>query len=93
MLKPLKYKVFSAVVLLLLGAFAHVLPAAAQVTSLSMQSDAGDYIGQGQTYLYTPADGPFIAFVGDNNSINISFNTPTFDHFWSLISPPPTALC
>ena len=58
-----------------------------------MQSDAGDYIGQGQTYLYTPADGPFIAFVGDDNSVNISFNTPTFNHIWSLsFAEPPTAL-
>ena len=84
MLSLLKTKVLRAVALLLLGAFAHLLPASAQVTSLSMTSDSGDYIGQGQTYLYTAADGPFIAFVGDDNSVSISFNTTTFNHIWSL---------
>ena len=57
MLNLLKIKALRVAVLLLLGVFAHALPATAQVTSLSMTSDPGDYIGQGQTYLYTPADG------------------------------------
>jgi hypothetical protein len=85
MLSLLKIKVLRAVALLLLGAFAHLLPASAQVTSLSMTSDSGDYIGQGQTYLYTPTDGTFSASAGiNNNNVSFFFNTPTFDHFWSL---------
>ncbi|MGZ8993087.1 MAG: hypothetical protein ACXW16_03640 [Burkholderiaceae bacterium] len=74
----------AALLLCLLGMLTQAMPAAAQVTSINMTSDPGDYIGQGQTYLYTPADGPFIALVGDDNSITISFNTPTFNHIWSL---------
>jgi hypothetical protein len=35
--------------------------ASAQVASLTMTSDAGDYIGGGQFYFYTPADGIFSA--------------------------------
>jgi hypothetical protein len=83
-LNLLKIKALRVAVLLLLGVFAHALPAAAQVTSLSMTSDAGDYIGQGQTYLYTPADGTFDAQVGDDNSVRFFFNTATFSHWWGL---------
>jgi hypothetical protein len=81
----LRIKALRAALLLLLGVLAQVAPAAAQVTSLSMTSEPGDYIGLGQTYLYTPADGTFNARAGNgNNSVSISFNTPTFDHFWYL---------
>ena len=75
----------AASLLFLLAVLAQAMPAAAQVTSLSMTSDQGDYIGQGQTYLYTPTDGTFNASVGiNNNNVSFFFNTPTFDHFWSL---------
>ena len=51
---------------LMKGAIAVVLlamspVALAQVTSLTMTSDAGDYIGQGQTYNFSPVDGSFTA--------------------------------
>ena len=90
-LSLLKIKAVRVGALLLLGAFAHALPAAAQVTSLSMQSDPGDYIGLGQTYLYTPAGGVFDAQVSGNNSvISISFrSTPNVDHFWNLLFMAP----
>ncbi len=75
----------AALLLFLLGVLAHALPAAAQVTSLSMTSDPGDYIGQGQTYNYAQADGIFSAQVYDNNAgVIISFRTPSFDHWWTL---------
>lgn len=65
-------------------------PAAAQVTSLTMTSDPGDYIGAGQIYNYSQADGSFGAQVYDGNSgVSISFNTPTFDHFWTLTFAAP----
>ena len=83
MLNLLKIKALRVVVLLLLGVFAHALPAAAQVTSLSMTT-TGDYIGQGQTYLYTPADGAFNAQVADDNGVRFFFNTSTFSHWWGL---------
>jgi hypothetical protein len=61
------------------------LPAAAQVTSLTMQSDPGDYIGLGQTYNYGQTDGTFSTLVFGNNSVvSIRFNTPSYDHWWNL---------
>ena len=39
--------------LILIALLTRALPAAAQVTSLNMTSDPGDYIGQGQTYYLT----------------------------------------
>lgn len=71
--------------LLLLGLFAHASPATAQVTSLAMQSEPGDYIGQGQNYSYAQSDGTFSAQVyGNNTTVSIRFNTPSFDHWWNL---------
>jgi hypothetical protein len=56
--------------------------AVAQVTSLTMQSDSGDYIGQGQTYSYTPADGTFSVTAG--SGIQVSFSAPNLTHWWYL---------
>lgn len=68
-----------------LAVFAAALPAAAQVTSLGMVSDVGDYIGLGQTYSYGAADGSFTAQVyGTNSTVNIAFHTPSYDHWWNL---------
>jgi hypothetical protein len=47
-------------------------------TALFMTSDAGDYIGGGQNYLYTVNDGNFSA----GGAVNVSFMTPDFNHFW-----------
>ena len=81
----LKTKTIGAAALWLLGLLAFTLPAAAQVTSLTMQSDPGDYIGQGQSYNYSQADGTFSALVfGTNTAVSIRFNTPSFDHWWNL---------
>lgn len=60
-------------------------PATAQVTSLTMQSDPGDYIGLGMTYNYGQADGTFNALVfGNGSAVSIRFNTPSYDHYWNL---------
>jgi hypothetical protein len=69
----------AALLLLGLATTAH-----AQSTSLSMSSDPGDYIGDGQNHFYTPADGTFTAQKNFDNGVSISFNTPTFSHFWHL---------
>lgn len=53
-------------------------------TSLTMSSDAGDYIGGGQQYSYTLADGSFAAVRNFAGGVSISFNTPMFSHFWYL---------
>lgn len=59
--------------------------AAAQtpVTSFSYVSQAGDYIGQGQTRSFTPADGAFTATKNFDNGVSLSvLNIPSF--FWYL---------
>src|SRR5262245_41972801 len=53
-------------------------------TSLSMSSDPGDYIGGGQQYFYSSSDGVFTARRNFDNGVSVSFNTPTFSHFWYL---------
>ncbi len=53
-------------------------------TSLVMTSDAGDYIGAGQTYDYTPYDGVFSVSKNYDNGVSIDFNTPDYSHFWYL---------
>jgi len=49
------YEVSRGLLVVLLVLFACSVSAQAQVTSLTMTSDAGDYIGGGQFYFYTPA--------------------------------------
>jgi putative Ig domain-containing protein len=51
-------------------------------TSLSMQSDPGDYIGGGQDQLYTLADGEFTAQRNAYNGVSLAFHTPTYSHWW-----------
>src|SRR5690348_13427916 len=54
--------------LLALGGIAH-----AQVTSLTLNSDPGDYIGQGQFTFLTPSDGTFSAQQNFDQGVSISF--------------------
>jgi hypothetical protein len=49
-------------------------PAAAQVTSLTMQSEVGDWVGAGQTYSFTPADGSFTAFRNFDGGVSLSYS-------------------
>jgi hypothetical protein len=63
----------------LLGAKAH-----AQVTSLTLNSDPGDFVGQGQFLFFTPADGSFSAHQNFDQGASFTFNTPSFNQFWSL---------
>jgi hypothetical protein len=58
--------------------------AQAQVTSLTLNSDPGDYIGLGQFLFFTPGDGTFSAYQNYDQGVSLSFNTPTYDHFWYL---------
>src|ERR1700746_1000622 len=55
--------------LLLVGAAAQ-----GQVTSLSLNSDPGDFVGGGQTAFFTPADGTFGASgISTGNHVSVSF--------------------
>lgn len=75
--------------LLLMVLLACASGATAQVTSLTMNSDPGDYIGGGQFYYYTPADGAFSA-QSSPQVITISFNTPNFSDWWYLNFAAPS---
>src|SRR5215831_5127015 len=63
-------RVLSLVLITLLFAMA---TAQAQVTSISLVSDPGDYIGGGQTTFLTPADGSFNASKNFDNGVTIDF--------------------
>lgn len=64
--------------------------AQAQVTSLSMNSDPGDFIGQGQTFFFTPADGTFSANgAAGSNVVTFSF-FGNDGQFWFLDFAAPS---
>jgi Putative Ig domain len=79
-------RIRSSLKALLLTAIAlQALPAAAQVTSLSMTSDPGDYIGAGQTWFFTqPADGIFFAQINSENGVSLTFHNAPLSEFWTL---------
>jgi VCBS repeat-containing protein len=53
------------------------------VTSLSMVSPEGDYIGQGETYYFTPEDGTFMVNRNFDNGVSVYFSqSPSVT--WSL---------
>lgn len=54
------------------------------ITSLSMVSDPGDYIGQGQTYNYSPATGTITVERNYDNGVSISYREPGFTHWWDF---------
>lgn len=57
--------------------------AQAQVTSLSLFSDPGDFVGGGQNAFFTPANGVFSAQVSAGNSVSVNFvGQPGV--FWNL---------
>jgi hypothetical protein len=70
----------------LVGAFA--LPAAAQAQvvetgSFSMSGDSGDYITQGLSYSYSPADGDTLGVTGGPGIISLNIDGANGD-WWSL---------
>jgi hypothetical protein len=67
----------------LLSLFILAAAAQAQVTSLSLNSDPGDFIGGGENVFFTPADGPFNAQASGTTFVNASFFGPG-NAFWFL---------
>ncbi len=59
-------------------------------TFLTLISQPGDYVGQGTTETYTPADGPF-SVTNTPDSVSISFHTPSYSDFWTLQFGAPTS--
>jgi Putative Ig domain len=67
--------------------------ARAGVTSIVLNSDPGDYIGGGQTLVFVDTDGAFAAqSFGNGNAVRVSFNTPTYSHWWYLEFAAPDLL-
>src|SRR5437867_10215190 len=52
------------------------------VTLLTMVSQPGDYIGQGQTYSYTPQTGTFTASRNFDNGVSVRYSGG--GHWWNL---------
>jgi hypothetical protein len=61
-------------------------------TLLSMNSQPGDWVGGGQQYSFTPADGTFTVQGSYNNGISASFIAPGYTEWWYLDFGPPSAL-
>jgi hypothetical protein len=57
---------------------------------LQMRSDAGEFIGQGQTYTLRPSDGTFSANGSGLHSVTFNFRNADFSQNWSLSFTAPT---
>ena len=56
-------------------------------TAIVMNSETGDYIGQGLQRMYTPADGTFVAARNFDNGVTIAFNGGSIT--WNLAFAAP----
>lgn len=74
--------------LLLCSAFTY---GATPQTFISLISQPGDYIGQGLTQTFTPADGIF-SVSNSSNTAYISFHTADYSQFWYLNFGSPTTV-
>jgi Calx-beta domain-containing protein len=73
--------------LLVVLAFVSV-SAAIPRTFLTLNSQPGDYIGQGQQYSFTPADGTFTIIPTYANGIEMVFRSFDGTQFWELMVGP-----
>jgi len=83
----MRVPIFSCFVLL----FSAVASAATPQTFLTLISQPGDYIGQGITQTFTPADGSF-SVSNTADTVSISFNTSNFSQFWYLDFGSPSTV-
>jgi hypothetical protein len=76
----------AAGLMLVSGASANVDRDASVATgSLTMSSDAGDYVGQGQSYSYgTPSDVFLAGTDATGTGVRIREISPNFSHYWEL---------
>jgi len=77
--------------LLLALPFTWQTTAAAEITSLQMESDPGEFIGGGGNYFYTPDMGVFRIFKGIDSGIQIQYISYDNSHFWILSFSGPNA--
>lgn len=75
--------------LILCGLSLAQLTPAATMTSLTMTSQPGDYVGQGQQYSFTMADGVWrLGTYGPNNCL-VQFHNANYTQTWTLIIGAP----
>src|SRR5712692_11395078 len=84
-------KVRVAIIVVLLS-FAPCAIATTAQTFLYLNSQPGDYIGQGIQQTFTPADGPFAVQTYSGGGLQVSFHTPDYSSWWYLDFGPPTGL-
>ncbi len=58
-------------------------------TFLSLDSQPGDYIGQGMNQTFTPSDGTFVV-QNYSNGVQVYFHTADYSTTWNLFFGPPT---
>ena len=76
--------------LMLLLGLCGAVEARAGVTSLVMASDPGDWVGKGDDYYFTLADGAFYPTHYAPNAVMITFYSAVSDDVWSLILQAPS---
>jgi hypothetical protein len=81
-----RLRVAAAYLLLSIGCYS----ASAAQTLLYLNSQPGDYIGQGIQQTLTPADGTFSVQTSSNGGLQVAFNTPNYSSWWYLNFGPPT---
>src|SRR5436309_2297622 len=55
---------------------------AAVTTSMQVTSEAGDWVGQGDPYSFTMADGAFTVTRFEDGGVAVDFATPDLSAFW-----------
>jgi len=60
------------------------IPPASAPTMLFLDSQPGDWVGQGQQYEYTPADGTFTVSRNFYNGVSVSVIGPSTSFWWDL---------
>lgn len=64
--------------------------AASPATFVTLESQPGDFIGQGITQTFSPGDGTFQVSTTFGGGVSVFFHTTNFSSFWSLDFGPPT---
>ncbi len=75
----------------LLGLLAYSASAATPATYIYLNSQPGDYIGQGMTHTFTPADGTFSIF-NTTSTVSVYFHNADYSESWYLVFGSPKSL-
>lgn len=81
-----RFRVAAVCLVLFFGCFR----AQAAQTVLYLNSQPGDYIGQGIQQTLTPADGTFSVQASSNGGLQVAFYTANYSSWWYLNFGPPT---